>query len=114
MKTYKPYLSLSKNTEKYELGVIVTTLKNQTITSIHQEEIIKDNHPYWGVILTLSEATQLINGPENPVYSATVGIALDKSATYRQILCSTRIVTSEGPYGPSDGESSSINFDDGN
>lgn len=113
MKTYKPYLSLSKNTTTYELGVIVTALKNQTITAIHQEEIIKDNIPYWGVILTLSDATQLINGPETPVYSTTVAIALDKSAAYQKILCCTQIAVSDGKFGPSEGEDTTIDFGDG-
>ena len=114
MKTYKPYLSLSKNSTKYELGVIVTALKNQTITGIQQEEILKDNSSYWGIILTLSDATQLINGPENPVFSAVIDIALEKSASYQKILCCTQIASSEGQFGPSEGDDTAINFDDGN
>lgn len=114
MKTYKPYLSLSKKSNRYELEVIVSGLKNQTITAIQQEEIIKNNHSYWGVILTLSDATQLVNGPENPVYSTVVDIALDKSASYQKILCCTQIATSEGMYGPAEGGSTPIDFGDGN
>lgn len=113
MKTYKPYLSLSTKTMKYELGVIVTALKNQTITSIHQEEIIKNNQSYWGVIITLSDATQLVNGPENPVFSTDIDIALDKSASYQKILCCTRIAYSEGQLGPSEGDDTAIGFGDG-
>lgn len=114
MKTYKPYLSLSKNDSKYELGVILTSLKDQTIVRISQEEIIKDNNPYWGVIITLSDVTRLVNGPESPIFSTTVDIALDKSASYRKILCTTRIVPSDGKLGPSEGGSTSIDFEDGN
>lgn len=113
MKTYKPYLSLSKSSTKYELGVVVTALKNQTIASIHQEEIIKDNNTCWGVIITFSDATQLVNGPESPIFSTTVDIALEKSASYKKILCFTRISSSEGIYGPSEGEETSIDFEDG-
>lgn len=114
MKTYKPYLSLSKSSKKYELGVVVTALKNQTITSIHQEEIKKDNQSYWGIIITLSDATQLVNGPESPVFSTTIDIALDKTASYQKILCSTWISPSGGKFGPAEGGSTSIDFDDGN
>lgn len=113
MKTYKPYLCLSKKSDSYELGIIVTALKNQTITSIHQEEIKKDNDAYWGVIVTLSDATQLVNGPENPVYSSNVAIALEKSASYRKILCCTQIATSEGRFGPEEGDDTTIDFGDG-
>lgn len=113
MKTYKPYLSLSKNTTKYDLGVIVMAIKNQTITSIHQEEIKKGDQSYWGVIITLSDVTQLVNGPENPVFSTTVDIALEKSASYQKILCCTRISSSEGKFGPSEGGDTEIGFGDG-
>lgn len=113
MKTYKPYLSLNENSTKYELGVIISALKNQTITSIHQEEIIKNNQLYWGVIITLSDATQLVNGPEYPVFSTTVDIALEKSASYQTILCCTRIASSEGKFGPSEGDDTAIGFGDG-
>lgn len=113
MKTYKPYLSLTKDSTKFELGVIVTTIKNQTITSIRQEEITKNNQTYWGVILTLSDATQLVNGPEMPVFSTTVDIALEKSARYQKILCCTQIASSEGKYGPAEGDNTEIGFGDG-
>ena len=114
MKTYKPYLSLSKNAGKYELGAIVTAVKNQTIASIRQEEVKSGNDKYWGVIITLSDATQLVNGPENPIFSSNVEIALDKSANYKKILCRTEIAVSDGRYGPAAGDSSSIDFSDTN
>ncbi|MBW8323641.1 MAG: hypothetical protein K0M50_02640 [Prolixibacteraceae bacterium] len=112
MKTYKPYLSLGKSTKKYELGVIVSATKNQTITSIRQEEVKMGNDSCWGVIITLSDTTQLVNGPENPIFSTTVNVALDKSAKYKKILCCTEISVSEGKFGPAAGEDTSIDFED--
>jgi len=112
MKTYKPYLSLTKNTSKYELGVIVSAVKDQTIIGIRQEEVKNGNDSYWGVIITLSDVTQLVNGPENPIFSTTVDIALDKSARYKKILCITEISVSDGKYGPPAGEDTSIDFGD--
>lgn len=114
MKTYKPYLSLTKNTNKYELGVIVSAVKDQTILSIRQEEVKNGNDSYWGVIITLSDMTQLVNGPENPIFSTTVAIASDKSAIYKKIICSTEISVSGGKYGPAKGEDTSIDFEDVN
>ena len=114
MKTYKPYLSLSKNTSKYKLGVIITAAKDQTITSIRQEPVKKGNDQYWGVIITLSDSTQLINGPENPIFSTSVDIALDKSAKYRKIQCCTEISFSDGKYGPPAESDTTIDFSDGN
>ncbi|MDP2336307.1 MAG: hypothetical protein Q8N05_07630 [Bacteroidota bacterium] len=112
MKTYKPYLSLTNNSEKYELGVIVTAVKDQTISSIRQEEVKKGNDSYWGVIITLSDATQLVNGPENPIFSANVEIALDKSTNYKKIQCRTEISLSDGRFGPAEGGNTSIDFGD--
>ena len=114
MKTSKPYLSLSKKNEKYELSVIVNAVKDQTITSIRQEEVKSGNDKYWGVIITLSDATQLVNGPENPIFSTKVEIAIDKSVNYKKILCITEISVSGGKYGPAAGDSSSIDFSDTN
>src|SRR5665648_13207 len=110
MKTYKPYLSLSKTTKKYELGVIVTAAKDQTITSIRQGEVKSGSDSYWGVTITLSDSTQLVNGPENPIFSATVDIALDKSASYKKIICSTEISFPDGTYVPPAGCNTSVYF----
>lgn len=112
MKTYKPYLSLSKASEKYELAVIVNAAKNQTITGIRQEEVKSGNDKYWGVIITLSDATQLINGPENPIFSSMIEISLDKSASYKKIMCSTEIPISDGRYGPAAGGNTTVDFGD--
>ena len=112
MKTYKPYLSLAKSTGKYELNAIVTATKEQTIKGVRQEEISSSGEIYWGIIITLSDATQLVNGPENPIYSVTVDIALDKSESYKKILCSTEIVFADGSYGPPEGGTTPIDFGD--
>lgn len=113
MKPNKPYLSLSKKTNKYELEVIVCAVKDQTITGIRQEKVIIGNDACWGVILTISDSTQLVNGPENPIYSATVDIGLDKSI-YKRIVVSTQISFSDGKFGPPTGDNSSIDFEDVN
>ena len=113
MKTNRPYLSVTKNTPEYELGVTLTTAKDQTITSIRQEEIKSGNQTYWGVILTLSDTTQLVNGPINPIYSTTVGIALDK-ASYKKIVCSTELTSTSGKYTDPSGGNTTIDFNDGN
>lgn len=113
MKIHKPYLSLSKTNEKYELEVIVSAVKDQTIANIRQEEVKKGTDLCWGVIITLTDATQLVNGPENPIFSAIVEIAFDKS-NYKKIQCRTEISTSNGSYGPSEGGNTTIDFSDGN
>ena len=112
MKTYKPYLCLSKNAETYLLGVIVTATKDQTITNIRQEEIKSGDNKFWGVIITLSDATKLVNGPENPIFSTNVEIALDKSANYKKIICRTEILVTDGKDGPAEGGNTSIDFED--
>ena len=114
MKPNKPYLSLSKKNAKYELSVIVNAVKDQTIASIRQEEVKSGNDKYWGVIITLSDATQLVNGPENPIFSANVEIALDKSTNYKKIICRTEISVSDGKDGPAEGGNTSIDFSDTN
>lgn len=112
MKTYKPYLSLSKKASKFQMGVIVTAQRAQTITNIRQEEVKTSSESYWGVIVTLSDSTQLVNGPENPVFSAMVDIALDKSESYKKIVCSTEISLTDGELGTSTGDNTTIDFGD--
>lgn len=114
MKTYKPYLSLSKNAGSYLLEAIVKAVKDQTITSIRQEEVKSGNDKCWGVIITLSDATQLVNGPENPFFAANVEIALGKSVNYKKIICRTEISVSDGRYGPAEGDNTTIDFGDTN
>ena len=114
MKTYKPYLCLSKNAGSYLLEAIVSAVKDQTIASIRQEEVKSGNDKCWGVIITLSDATQLVNGPENPIFSTNVEIALDKSANYKKIICRTEISVTDGKEGPAEGGNTSIDFSDVN
>lgn len=112
MKTYRPYLSLSKNPANYQLGVIINAVKDQTIVHIRQEEVKKGNNTYWGVIVTLSNSAQLMNGPENPIFSVAVDIALDKSESYQTIMCSTEISVPKGKLGPAAGDNTTIGFGD--
>ena len=114
MKTYKPYLCLSKNAGSYLLEAIVSAVKDQTIASIRQEEVKSGNDKCWGVIIALSDATQLVNGPENPIFSTNVEIALDKSANYKKIICRTEISVTDGKDGPAEGGNTSIDFSDVN
>jgi hypothetical protein len=112
MKSYKPYLSLSKNDKNYKLEVVILAGKDQTITNIRQDEVKKGNELYWGVILTLSDAVRLVNGSDNPVFSATIDIATDKSVNYKKILCCAEVSFSDGNYGPPASEDTAVDFDD--
>jgi hypothetical protein len=56
----------------------------------------------------------LVNGPENPIFSTNVEIALDKSANYKKIICRTEISVIDSKDGPAEGGSTSIDFSDGN
>ena len=112
MKSYKPYLSLSKTAEDYVLDVVLTTGKTQTIASITQEEIQKGGKAYWGVIITVSTTTQLMNGPENPIFSTSASILQEKANEYQTIKCLVRQKMQEGELGPPKDEESDIDFKD--
>lgn len=114
MKKYKPYLSLGKTAQYFELDVVLSAARDQTITNIRQEEINKGGNVYWGVIITLSSETQLANGPETPIFSTTVQIDLDKPAVYKTVKCIVRQKFPEGQCAPPADEESDIDFDDGN
>lgn len=113
MKNYKPYLSLSKTTNNYELGVVLSASKNQTVTSIEQQEIVKNEQTYWGVILTVSTQTQLVNGPDTPIFSSVVRIPLEKGEAYKTIKCIARQKMEDDEMGPPQDEDSDIDFGDG-
>jgi hypothetical protein len=113
MKMYKPYLSLSKTTKNYELDVVLSSGKDQTITNIKQEEVKKNEKAYWGVIITLTAETQIVNGPENPIFSTTAKIGLDKSEAYKTIKCIVQQKVEEGECGPAADEETDIDFGDG-
>lgn len=113
MKAYKPYVNLTQEEEQFKLGVVFAATKDQTIASIRQEQVMKDDKPCWGVIISISSATQIVNGPDIPVFSTDIDIALDKSLDYSKIVCFTEIITPDGRFGPQQGESTSIDFGDG-
>ena len=113
MKIYKPYLSLSKTTESYVLDIVLSTSKEQTITSITQEEVTEGTKTFWGVIITLSTETQLANGPENPIFSTTVKVDLNKSKTYKTIRCIVHQTVESGKYKSAKDEESDVDFIDG-
>jgi hypothetical protein len=110
---YKPYLSLSKTTKNYELDVVLSSRNDHTITNIRQEEVKKNEKAYWGVIITLTAETQIVNGPETPIFSTTAKIDLNKSETYKTIKCIVQQKVEEAECGPAEDEESDVDFDDG-
>ncbi|WP_299577903.1 hypothetical protein [uncultured Sunxiuqinia sp.] len=112
MKSYKPYLSLSKTAEDYVLDVVLTAGKTQTISSITQQEVKKGEKAYWGVIIELSTTTQLMNGPETPIFSTSVSIPLETASKYQTIKCLGRQVVAKGLMGPPPDEETDIDFID--
>ena len=112
MKSYKPYLSLTKTIENYILDIVLSASKSQTIVSIKQQEVEKDGKKYWGVIITLSTTTQLVNGPEIPIFSTTVDVPLVTSQKYKTIKCIVEQAVSKGKMGPPTDEESDIDFGD--
>ncbi len=114
MKTFKPYLSLSKTIDNYVLSVVLSVPKEYSVEKIEQQEIDTGEKQYWGVIITVSDKTQLVNGPDVQVLSTSANIDLDKSETYQTIRCVVQPRTTEDGYGPSEDESGDIDFEDGN
>ncbi|MGQ8335214.1 hypothetical protein ACUNWD_01605 [Sunxiuqinia sp. A32] len=112
MKVFKPYLSLSKTIESYLLEVVLAVSKNYSIEKIEQQEIEVADALYWGVIISVSTRTQLVNGPELPVLSSVVAIDLDKSETYSKIKCIVEQILPEGDLGHAQNAESDLNFDD--
>lgn len=109
MKEYKPYLFLEKINNVYELNFVLRCSKQQTIESIEQEEIEIEGKKYWGVTVTLSTNTQLVNGPESPIFSSVVEIPQDADLECNTIKC---IVVQSGGSGNPASESSDIDFGD--
>lgn len=114
MKSFKPYLSLAKTTVDFTLDVVLSGNKDQTITSIEQQEVKKNEQAYWGVIITLSSETQVVNGPDRPIFSTTVGIPLEKADKYKTIKCIVQQKMQEERLGPPADEETEIDFQDGN
>jgi hypothetical protein len=113
MKSYKPYLSLSKSVENYVLDVVFSASKLQTIASIQQQEIVVEGKAYWGVIITLSTTSQIVNGPDVPIFSTTADISFDKAGEYKTIKCVVRQVVPDGEVGPARDKETDVDFIDG-
>jgi hypothetical protein len=113
MKTFKPYLALSKTIDNYVLSVVLSVPKEFSIEKIEQQEIDIDGNKYWGVIITVSDLTQVMNGPDLPILSTSANIDLDKAETYQTIKCVVQPRNVDG-YGPAQDENGDIDFEDGN
>ncbi len=94
MKTYKPYLALTKGTNDYLLDVVFQTTKENNIVKISQEEITKNGKTYWGVVISLSSDIQLMCGPDENVISTTVSISDTVAQQYQTIKCIVQVVQS--------------------
>ena len=117
MKTYKPYLSLSKGSSgDFKLDVVFQSPKSQNIVSIEQQEITQSGKTYWGVIISVSSDIQVICGPESNVLFASVSIASDTASSYQTIKCIVQVTSSlnEGQVGNPVGDETDIDFTDGN
>lgn len=113
MKTFKPYLLLSKTIDSYVLSVVLSVPKEFSIEKIEQQEINTGTKQYWGVIITVSDKTQLVNGPDVQILSTFETIDLNKSETYETIRCVVQPRTLDDGYGPSQDEDGDIDFGDG-
>lgn len=113
MELHKPYLSLTKTTQGYLLEIVLQTTKNNCITRIVQQEIEQGGKKYWGVIITVSDQIQLVNGPDEPIISTSVVIDLDKSATYKTIKCVVEQKSATGTYAPAEPKDTHVDFSDG-
>lgn len=112
MELFKPYLSLRKNDESYKLEFVVSCKGDQTIESIEQNEIKINNKKYWGVIVTLSNRSQLVNGTENLIFSSVVTIEAKKSIDYSTIKCIIMQTRIDDLLQPTQTEVSNIDFSD--
>ena len=113
MKTFKPYLALSKTIDNYVLSVVLSIPKEYSIEKIEQQEIDISGDKYWGVIITVSDLTQLMNGPDLQILSTSANIGLNKSVTYQTIKCVVQPRIASDGYGPAQDEESEIDFGDG-
>jgi len=113
MKTYKPYLALTKGTSgNYTLDAVFQCPKTQNIFSIDQQAITTNGKTYWGVIVSVSSDIQLMCGPELNVLFTSV--AIDASASsYGTVKCIVQ-QTKSGEFGDPEDEETDIDFGDGN
>lgn len=112
MKTYKPYLALTKGSSgNYTLDVVFQCPRTQNIVSIEQQEVIQRGKTYWGVVISVSSNIQLMCGPELNVLFASV--ELDASvSSYKTIKCVVQ-QSKAGEYGGVDPEETDIDVGDG-
>jgi len=113
MKTYKPYLALTKGSSgNYTLDVVFQSPRTQNIVSIEQQEITQSGKTYWGVVISVSSDIQLMCGPElNVLYTS---VTLDASVgSYKTIKCIVQ-QTKSGEYGGDEPEETDIDVLDGN
>ena len=113
METFKPYLSIEKTSENYLLTAVLSVPAKHTIEKIVQQEIDISGTKYWGVVITVSEKTSLMNGPELPILSTQAAIDLNKAETYQTIKCVVEPIGSGDGYGPSQFKDTDIDFADG-
>ncbi len=112
MKKFKPYLCLSKKDDSYELSFAVCCKSDQTIESIVQHKVEYNKKDYWGVIVTLSNQTQLVNSPQNPIYSSVVKIDPKNSLDFSTIKCIVMQSSIDDLLQPTQTEASDIDFSD--
>ncbi|RKD90984.1 hypothetical protein [Mangrovibacterium diazotrophicum] len=112
MKTYKPYLALTKGSSgNYTLDVVFQSPRTQNIVSIAQQEITQSGKTYWGVIISVSTDIQLMCGPETNVLFTSVEIESGASS-YGTVKCVVQQTKSAGYEGVDD-EETDIDFGDG-
>ena len=88
MKTYKPYLSLEKNSAgNYTLEAVFSCPKTQNIISIEQQPLTVGSKTYWAVYINVSSDIQLICGPEENVIYTTIEIDGSVSSQYKTVKC---------------------------
>jgi len=113
MKTYKPYLALSKGSSgNYTLDAVFQCPRTQNIVSITQQEIVQSGKTYWGVVISVSSDIQLMCGPELNVLFTSVEIE-SAASSYGTIKCIVQQVSSAEYGNPTDQETD-IDFGDGN
>lgn len=95
MKTYKPYLALTKGSSgNHTLDAVFQCPRTQNIVSIEQKEITQNEKTYWGVIISVSSNIQLMCGPEMNVLFTSVELNPSVS-NYKTIKC----VVQQAPQG---------------
>ena len=115
MKKFKPYLFLEKKGNDYELNFVISCNADQTIESISQfatNPAITEGPIYWNVEVVLSTITQLANGPISPIYSSKVQIEAAKVTGIKTIICTVIQKTNDNLVGPTEPDTSSIDFTD--